>query len=61
MLAALKQGMNGGKWSRLFYTVFSECNLEASYLQMASNGGAAGIDHVSTDDSGKKLPQALRK
>jgi RNA-directed DNA polymerase len=47
MLTALEQGVKGGKWFRLIDKVFSERNLFGAFQQVARNGGAAGVDHVS--------------
>lgn len=61
MLTALEQGVKGGKWHRLFDKVFAERNLWAAFAQVAENGGAAGVDHVSTRDFGRRLPEEIGK
>ena len=47
MLTALEQGVEGGKWFRLFDKVFAERNLLAAFQQVAAKNGAAGVDHVT--------------
>jgi RNA-directed DNA polymerase len=59
MLTALEQGVEGGKWFRLFDKVFSERNLLASLQQVASKDGAAGVDHVTTREFVRQLPDSL--
>ena len=59
MLTALEQGVEGGKWFRLFDKVFSERNLLASLQQVASKDGAAGVDHVTTQEFVRQLPDSL--
>ena len=59
MLTALEQGVEGGKWFRLFDKVFSERNLLACFQQVARNKGAAGVDHVTTEEFGRAMPENL--
>src|SRR3954463_2900267 len=59
MLATLEQGVEGGKWFRLFDKVFSERNLLAAFRQVASNDGAAGVDHVTVTQFERGLPETL--
>jgi RNA-directed DNA polymerase len=59
MLATLEQGVEGGKWFRLFDKVFAERNLWAAFQQVASKKGAAGVDHVSVDQFERGLPETL--
>ena len=59
MLATLEQGVEGGKWFRLFDKVFAERNLLAAFQQVASNDGAAGVDHVSVRQFERGLPETL--
>jgi RNA-directed DNA polymerase len=59
MLATLEQGVKGGKWFRLFDKVFSERNLLVAFQQVASNDGAAGVDHVSVTQFERGLPETL--
>jgi RNA-directed DNA polymerase len=48
MLTALEQGVKGGKWHALIDRIYSEANLDAAFAKVADNGGAAGVDHVTT-------------
>jgi RNA-directed DNA polymerase len=59
MLTTLEQGVEGGKWFRLFDKVFSERNLLAAFQQVASKDGAAGVDHVSVTQFERLLPESL--
>lgn len=59
MLTALEQGVKGAKWFRLFDKVFAERNLFAAFQQVARNGGAAGVDHVTTRDFEQQLPDSI--
>src|SRR3954468_8862690 len=59
MLATLEQGVEGGRWFRLFDKVFSERNLLASFQQVASKNGAAGVDHVSIAQFERGLPETI--
>jgi RNA-directed DNA polymerase len=59
MLTTLEQGVKGEKWFRLFDKVFAERNLWTAFQQVAGNGGAAGVDHVSVEDFEKRLPDLI--
>lgn len=59
MLTALEQGVEGGKWFRLIDKVFAERNLLAAFQQVASKGGAAGVDHVAVAQFERSLPESL--
>lgn len=59
MLTTLEQGVEGGKWFRLFDKVFAERNLWAAFQQVAKNGGAPGVDHQSIQDFQKRLPDPI--
>jgi RNA-directed DNA polymerase len=59
MLTTLIEGVEGGKWFRLFDKVFAERNLFAAYQQVASKRGAAGVDHVTVDSFGRQLPENI--
>jgi RNA-directed DNA polymerase len=59
MLTALEQGVKGEKWFRLIDKVFAERNLLAAFQQVAKKRGAAGVDHVTTRDFERQLPEAL--
>ncbi len=59
MLTTLEQGVEGGKWFRLFDKVFAERNLWAAFQQVARNQGAAGVDHVTVRDFERQLPDSV--
>ena len=59
MLATLEQGVEGGKWFRLFDKVFAERNLLAAFQQVAANDGAPGVDHVTTAQFERQLPDSI--
>jgi RNA-directed DNA polymerase len=59
MLTTLEQGVEGGKWFRLFDKVFAERNLLAAFQQVASKKGAAGVDHISVNQFERGLPESL--
>jgi RNA-directed DNA polymerase len=50
MLATLETGVRGGKWHTLIDKVFAERNLYTASSKVLANGGAAGVDHISTAD-----------
>lgn len=67
MLAALGNGVKGGKWFSLMDKVYARRNLEAAWRRVSSNRGAAGVDQVSIErfkaHEGRyldELEQALR-
>jgi RNA-directed DNA polymerase len=47
MLAALVNGVRGGKWYSLIDKVYDRRTLKAAWKRVASNRGAAGIDRVT--------------
>jgi RNA-directed DNA polymerase len=59
MLTTLEQGVEGGKWFRLFDKVFAERNLLAAFQQVASKKGAAGVDHVTVAQFERGIPETL--
>ena len=59
MLTTLEQGVEGGKWFRLFDKVFAERNLWTAFQQVAQNGGAPGVDHQTIEDFEKRLPDPI--
>jgi RNA-directed DNA polymerase len=61
MLTALEQGVKGGSWFRLMDKVFAERNLFAASRRVASNKGAAGVDHVTVEQFAERLMSELRK
>ena len=59
MLMALITGVEGGRWFRLFDKVFSERNLLAACQQVTRKKGAPGVDHVSTEEFTRQIPENL--
>lgn len=59
MLTALIEGVEGGRWFRLFDKVFAERNLLAASQQVARKKGAAGVDHVTLKQFGQQIPEAI--
>lgn len=47
MLAALGNGVKGGKWYSLIDKVYNRKTLKAAWRKVASNRGAAGVDRIS--------------
>lgn len=61
MLTALEQGVKGGTWFSLMDKVFSEENLYWSWVQVAQNKGAPGVDHVTIDEFATRLSPNLKR
>ena len=61
MLTALENGVKGGKWHSLMDKVWSKANLFSAYTRVAGNGGAAGVDHVTTDAFSNRLDENLER
>jgi len=61
MLAALEQGVKGGKWYSLIDKLHPETTLRAAFAQVETNRGAAGVDHVSVGQYAKELDANLRR
>jgi len=59
MLTTLVEGVEGGKWFRLFDKVFAERNLLAAFQQVAANDGAPGVDHVTVHEFLRQLPDSI--
>jgi RNA-directed DNA polymerase len=49
MLAALDNGVKGGKWFSLIDKVYSETTLWLAWEQVQANKGSAGIDQISIE------------
>ena len=47
MLAALGNGVKGGKWFSLWDKVIAERTLQIAWKQVKRNKGAAGVDKIS--------------
>jgi RNA-directed DNA polymerase len=61
MLAALEKGVKGGKWFSLVDKVYALSNLRAGFKKVKSNGGAAGVDHQTTEMFERHLEENLEK
>jgi RNA-directed DNA polymerase len=68
MLAALENGVKGGKWYSLMDKVYRLTTLQAAWKKVASNKGAAGVDEMSckrfeehSERYLKELSEALRQ
>ena len=61
MLAALEQGVKGGKWFSLIDKVHPERTLRAAFSQVAANEGAAGVDHVTIEKFAEHLDENLKR
>ena len=61
MLAALDNGVKGGKWFSLMDKVYSMRSLRAAWQQVKRNKGAAGVDHVSIERFGYKAESYLEE
>ena len=66
MLAALEEGVKGGKWYSLIDKLYPEDVLGLAFAKVAANRGAAGVDHVTVEhyasdlDAKKRLSGELR-
>jgi RNA-directed DNA polymerase len=61
MLAALEQGVKGGKWFSLIDKIDTERVLGRAFSQVAQNEGAAGVDHVTIAMFQERLEENLAK
>ncbi len=61
MLAALDKGVIGGKWYSLIDKVYPETTLRAAFKAVATNRGAAGVDHVSIEHYAENLDANLAR
>ena len=61
MLAALDNGVTGGKWYSLIDKVSAPRTLQAAWERVAANGGAAGVDRLSIDRCRAKAQQYLEE
>ena len=67
MLAALEDGVKGGKWFSLMDKVISVANLRSAFAKVQRNRGAAGVDHQTIEmfqarreENLRQLSQSLR-
>ena len=61
MLAALDNGVTGGKWFSLIDKVCAPRTLQAAWDRVAANGGAAGVDRMSLEQFQAKEQQYLEE
>lgn len=61
MLAALDNGVTGGKWFSLIDKVSAPRTLQAAWGRVAANGGAAGVDRMSIERFQAKEQQYLEE
>src|SRR5438309_5178954 len=61
MLAALEQGVKGGKWYSLIDKLYPEDTLGRAFTQVAANRGAAGVDHVTVAHYASDLDANLQR
>lgn len=61
MLAALVNGVKGGKWFSLIDKVYARATLDAAWRQVKANRGAAGIDRISIKRFGDNADQYLQE
>jgi RNA-directed DNA polymerase len=59
MLAALGNGVKGGKWFSLIDKVCQPVTLQAAWRKVAANAGAAGVDRQSVERFAAKAEQYL--
>lgn len=61
MLAALENGVRGGKGFSLIDKVYREENLQSAFKKVKRNSGAGGVDHVTVEGFEKDLDRELAK
>ena len=61
MLAALENGVRGGKWFSLIDKVYRPQTLKAAWLRVKANAGAAGVDGVSVERFGAGAKKYLEE
>jgi RNA-directed DNA polymerase len=61
MLTTLEEGIRGGCWYSLIDKISSERHLHYSAQRVLGNGGAPGVDHVTTEQFDERLMDEVRK
>lgn len=61
MLAALENGVKGGKWFSLIDKVYRKENLQSAFKKVKKNCGTGGIDHVTVEGFERDLDRQLTK
>jgi RNA-directed DNA polymerase len=59
MLAALENGVKGGKWFSLMDKVYARRTLESAWRSVRANQGAAGVDQMSVERFAAQAEQYL--
>jgi RNA-directed DNA polymerase len=59
MLAALENGVKGGKWFSLIDKIYRPENLRSAFQKVKKNGGSGGVDHVSVKEYEADLDRQL--
>jgi hypothetical protein len=61
MLAALEQGVRGGRWRSLIDKLYPITTLRAAFAAVSANQGAAGVDHVTIERYASDLDANLER
>ena len=61
MLATLAKGVTGGKWYSLIDKLYPIATLRAAFQAVATNQGAAGVDHISIEHYAANLEANLAR
>ena len=61
MLAALENGVKGGKWFSLIDKVWSEKVLTAAWARVNANAGSQGVDGMTVHRFGQRLDEEIRR
>lgn len=61
MLAALENGVRGGKWYSLMDKVYSLDNLKSAFASVKANKGSPGVDHQTVEMFEARLEEHLRR
>ena len=61
MLAALDNGVKGGKWYSLFDKVYALATLRAAFARVKANRGAAGVYHVTIEEFARGEDASLER
>ena len=61
MLAALDNGVKGGRWFSLMDKVYAPANLAAAWKRVRGNRGAAGVDRQSVEMFERHAPKYLEE
>jgi RNA-directed DNA polymerase len=61
MLAALENGVRGGKWFSLIDKVYAPRTLQLAWQRVWANRGAAGVDRVSIERFSRKATEYLEE